>query len=271
MLRSRLAFPPCWNWAPVRSALSLWQGTIMLWGYLEPQEGQIVQWVVWVWGLCVTAAPPGTMSSTRPQRTVRVGRSTVQDLSESPACILSPTLSWSRKVSQPATTPSTSRTCQSMLPLFTQAAWASLLMWPQLLTSEGGCWGWMEIWWSAPMWSRDVGEAWSSRGTLSKRTRLIRYTAHHRHDARSGSEYDANINKNPGLCSLSFTLLITQGFILNILYISSKFSLGLFFPDLHVLIVWRNSTAIQLHTIICWTFVNMITTSAFYWNNLKQS
>lgn len=195
MLRMQVAFPPCWNWAPVRSALSLWQGTTMLWGYLEPHKDQSLQWLVWIWawGRCVIAAPPDTTSSTRPQWTVRAGRSIVQDSPECPACILSPTLSWSPKASRPATMPSTSHTCPAMLPLCTQTVWVYLLTWLRPLTLAEGCWGWMEIWQSAPMWWRDEGVAWLSRGTLSKPIKLIRYTAHHRHDARSGSEYKSDI------------------------------------------------------------------------------
>lgn len=196
MLRPQAAFPPCWNWAPVRSALSLWQGTTMLWGYLDPQRGRSVQWGV--------AAPPGTRYFPHPQRIVRTGRSIVQDWPEGRASFLSPTPSWSPKVSQPAMTPSTSHTCRAMPPLWIQTVSVCPLMWPRLLKLEGECWGWMEIWRSVPMWSRDVGVAWSSRGTLSKPTRLIRFKAHHRHDARSGSEYDADITT----ASLFFLYLI---------------------------------------------------------------
>lgn len=195
MLRSQAVFPPCWNWAPVRSALSLWQGTTMLWGYLEPQQDQSFQWKVWVlpWRQCVVAAPPGTTSFTRPQWTVRAGKSIVQDWLEIPACTPSPTLSWSPKVCQPATIPCTSQMCLNMLPLSIQTDWASLWMWPWLLTLGGAWWEQMEIWQSAPMLSRDAEVAWLSRGTLSKPTRLIRYTVHHRHDERSGSEYNVKL------------------------------------------------------------------------------
>lgn len=205
MLRSRAAFRPCWNWAPVRSALSLWQGTTMPWGYLEPQEGQSVQMMVWVlaWARCVVAAPPGTKSFTRPQWTVKAGRSIVQDWLEGQTCFLGPTPSWSPRVSRPAMTPSTSHTRPATRHLYTRTASASLLMWPHLSKLEGECWGWMAIWRSVPMWWRGVGVAWLSRGTLWKPTRLIRYKAHHRHDARSGSEYDAVQILNPGSLSLT--------------------------------------------------------------------
>lgn len=193
MLRSRAVFPSCWNWAPVRPALSLWQGTTMLWGDLEPQRGQSVQWLVWAWGRCVEAAAPDITSFLRPQRTVRVGRSIVQDWLEGRAYFLSPTPLWSPKVSQLAMTPSTSHTCLATVPLYIQTASASLLMWPRLLKLEGECWGRKEIWRLVPMWSRDVEVAWSSRETSSKPIRLIRFTAHRRHDARSGSEYDADV------------------------------------------------------------------------------
>lgn len=193
MLRSWAAFPPCWNWAPVRSALSLWQGTTMLWGDLEPQQGRSVQRLVWAWGRCVEAAPPDILLLLRPRRTTRAGRSIVQDWPEGRASFLSPVPAWRPKVSQQAMTPSTSHTCPATLPLCIPTASASLLMWRRLLKLEGECWGRMEIWQLVPMWSRDVEAAWSSRETLSKPIRLIRFRAHLRHDARSGSEYDANI------------------------------------------------------------------------------
>lgn len=194
MLRSWAAFPSCWNWAPVRSALSLWQGTTMLWDDLEPQQGQNVQRLIWAWGRYVEAAPPDIMLFLRPWRTMRAGKSIVQDWLEGRASFLSPIPAWRPKVSQPAMTPSTSHTRPATLPRCIQTVSASLLMWPRLLKLEGECWGQMEIWRLVPMWWRDVEAAWSSRETLSKPIRLIRFTAHLRHDARSGSEYDADIH-----------------------------------------------------------------------------
>lgn len=203
MLRSRAAFSPCWNWAPLQSALSLWQGTTMLWDYLEPQWGRSVQWLVWALGQCAVAAPQGTTSFPRPQWTVRTGRSIAQDWPEARACFQSPTPSWSPKVSRPAMTPSTSHTCLAKLLFYIQTVLACLLMLGQRLKLEGECWGWMEIWRSVPMWSRDAGVAWSSRRTSSKPTRLIKFKAHLRHDARSGSEYEADINTEPWLAPSS--------------------------------------------------------------------
>lgn len=188
MLRSRGASPPCWKWAPVRLALSLWQGTTML----EAQEGLTIQRVVWLWGQCVVAAPPGTTSSAHPQRTARAGRSIAQDWVEGQSCILNPTPSWSPKASQPAMTPSTSHTCLATLLLYTQTASVSPLMWFPLLRLESGCLGWTEIWQSVLMWSRDVGVDWLSRETLLKPTKPIRFRAHLRRDARSGSKYKAD-------------------------------------------------------------------------------
>lgn len=194
MLRSPAATPPCWNWGPVRSALSLWQGTTMPWGHQEAQEDRGVQGAAWAWERSVAAAPPGTTSSTHPQRSVRAGRSIAQDWLVDQACFTGPAPTWSLIACPPAMTPSTSHTHLAMLHLYVKTASAYLWTWARLSKVEGECWGWMETWQSVPMWSRDVEAAWSSRGTLSKPTRRTRYRAHHRHAARSGSEYETDIN-----------------------------------------------------------------------------
>lgn len=254
MLRSWTAFQPCWNWAPVWSALSLWQGSTMLWGCLEPQEGQSVQMMVWILALVqrVVAAPPGAKSSTHPQQTVKAGRSIVQDWSVARACFLGPTPSWSPQVSPPAMTLSTSHTCLALLHLYTRTASACLLMWPHRSKSEGECWGWKENWWSVPMWWRDVGVVWLSRGTLWKPTRLIRYKAHHRHDARSGSEYDSDLNSKPWL-SLTYPLKRSGSFLHDCF---SEWSETYRSHLLTTLITWRNRppqySCIQYQHLLIW-------------------
>lgn len=189
MVSYRAVLSPCWNWALARSALSLWQQTTMLWGGQELQRGRRVQRFVWAWGRCAAAAPPDIISCLRPKQTVKLGRSIERDWPEAQAYYPRRTPLWSPRVCQPATTPSTSHTCPATLPLHIRTASASLLMWPQLLKLEEGCWGWMETWRSVQMWWRGVVAAWLSRGTSWKPIRLIRSTAHHRLDVRSGSEY----------------------------------------------------------------------------------
>lgn len=145
------------------------------------------------------------MSVPRPQQTMRVGRSIAQDWLKVLVYFRSPSHLWSPRVSQLVMTPSTSPTCLGTPPLYIQTVSASLSRWPRLLKLEGECWREMEIWQLVPVWSRDVGVAWSSRGTSSKPIRLIRFTAHPRHDARSGSEYDDGLNAQSW-----FSLSLTQ-------------------------------------------------------------
>lgn len=146
MLRSWADFPSCWKWAPVQWALSLWQGTTMLWANTEPQQRRSVQLLVWARGRCVEEAPQDITSFNHCQPTTRAGRSIVQDWLEGPVHFLTRTLSWSPRVSQPAMTPSISHTCLATPLLCIQTVLGCLSMWPRLLMLEGGCLVWMEIW-----------------------------------------------------------------------------------------------------------------------------
>lgn len=190
MLSYRAVPSSCWNWARARSALSLWRQITMLWGGRELLRGRRVQGLVWASGRCAEAALPGITCCPRPKQTAKAGRSTGQDWPETRTrCFLGLVPSWSRRVFPPATTPSTSRKCPATLPRRTPAASDSPWTWPRLLRLPAGRWGWTEIWPSVQTWWRGAVAAWSSRGTSSKPTRLIRSTAHHRLDVRSGSEY----------------------------------------------------------------------------------